>query len=93
MIFAFKPEHMIGLATGALKQVYSNGVPLGILRNAATGEFAGHAVGIMSNGTPLQPFLFAAQMATGAIKMRQTSLALGSIYKKSFRLFAIALNS
>ena len=79
MIFAFKPEHMAGLASGVFKQVYSNGVPLGILRNAATGEFVGHAVGIMSNGTPLKPFLFAAQMATGAVKMRQTSLALGAI--------------
>ena len=79
MIFTFRPEHMAGLAAGVFKQVYSNGVPLGILRNAATGEFVGHAVGVMSNGTPLQPFLFSAQLIAGAVKMRQTSMALGAI--------------
>lgn len=79
MIFTFKPEHMVGLATGVLEQVYSNGVPLGIVRNAATGQFVGHAVGILSNGTPIQPFVIAANLATGAIEMRQNSLALGAI--------------
>ncbi|MGQ4648356.1 hypothetical protein [Lyngbya aestuarii] len=53
MNFVFRPEHMLGLANGTLKQVVSStGVPLSMVRDAATGQIVGHAVRTLS-----QPFV------------------------------------
>lgn len=47
MLFQFPAAIQAGLATGELVQIISkSGVPLGLVRNAVTGQFAGHAIGI-----------------------------------------------
>lgn len=48
MIFQFPPEIQFALNTGRLVQVFSkSGVPLSMVRDAATGRFAKHAVGVV----------------------------------------------
>jgi hypothetical protein len=77
VLFIFRPEHMIGLANGTLKQVAStNGVPLGLVRDAVTGQFAGHAVGLVS-----QPFLAVPQILMGAAQMYQTHRGFQKTYR------------
>ena len=56
-MFTFPPLIQAGLASG-LYEVVRNaaGVSLGIARNTATGQFAGHAIGMVSNvGIPFNP--------------------------------------
>ena len=56
-MFTFPPLIQAGLASG-LYEVVRNaaGVSLGIVRNTATGQFAGHAIGMVSNvGIPFNP--------------------------------------
>jgi hypothetical protein len=65
-MFVFRPEHMAGLATGTLKQVYSNGIPLSMVRSAATGHFVGHAVGVVN-----QPLVAGVNFLTSGAQMYQ----------------------
>jgi hypothetical protein len=78
MLFVFRPEHMLGLANGALKQVISStGVPLSLVRDAATGQIVGHAVGVVG-----QPFLAVPQLILGGAQMIQTHRGFQATYKK-----------
>ena len=48
MLFQFPAAIQLGLDTGKLVQVFSkSGVPLGLVRDAVTGRFAGQAVGVI----------------------------------------------
>ena len=50
MYFVFPPLIQAGLAAGQLVQVISkSGVPLSLVRNAATGQFAGQAIGVVGS--------------------------------------------
>jgi hypothetical protein len=72
MLFQFPPAIQAGLAVGKYVQVISStGVPLSIARDATTGQFVGHAIGILSNGATLNPLLAAPQLAMGAAQMYQ----------------------
>jgi len=54
MLFQFPAAIQLGLATGKLVQVISkSGVPLSMVRDVATGQFAGHAIGVIG----LNPFI------------------------------------
>jgi len=82
MLFVFRSEHMLGLANGTLKILHSStGVPLGMVVNANTGRFVGHAVGIVS-----QPLVaaaqFAAQITIGTMQMVQTDRGFQETYRK-----------
>ena len=64
-MFTFPPLIQAGLASG-LYEVVRNaaGVSLGIVRNTATGQFAGHAIGMVSNmGIPFNPVSISLQFA------------------------------
>jgi len=77
MFFVFRPEHMLGLTTGTLKQVVcSSGVPLSMVRDAATGQIVGHAVGAVS-----QPLVAAVQLGMGGLQMSQTHVGFQKTYK------------
>ncbi len=76
MLFVFRPEHMLGLATGTLKHVISStGVPLSMVRDAATGQIVGHAVGVVG-----EPFLAVPQMILGGAQMFQTHRGFQKTY-------------
>jgi len=46
MLFQFPAAIQLGLDTGKLVQVFSKGVPIGQVREVATGHFAGHATAV-----------------------------------------------
>ena len=72
MLFQFPPAIQAGLAVGKYVQaISSTGVPLSVARDAATGQFVGHAVGVLSNGVALNPLSAIPQMAMGAGQMDQ----------------------
>ncbi len=85
MLFVFRPEHMLGLANGTLKQVISStGAPLSLVRDAATGQIVGHAVGVVG-----QPFLAVPQMILGGAQMFQTHRG----FQKTYRMLDALQNS
>ncbi len=85
MLFVFRPEHMLGLANGTLKQVISStGAPLSLVRDAATGQIVGHAVGVLG-----QPFLAVPQMILGGAQMFQTHRG----FQKTYRMLDALQNS
>jgi hypothetical protein len=65
MQFIFPPLIQAGLAAGRYEVVRSSGgVALGLARNKATGQFVGHAVGMLGNGgIPLNPVVAPFQLA------------------------------
>jgi hypothetical protein len=70
MLFQFPPIIEAGIALGKYAPVYSSaGIPLGIARDAVTGRFAAHAVGVMANSSiPINPLVIPLQ----GIQMYQT---------------------
>lgn len=60
--------------------VSSSGIPLSMVRDAATGQFVSHAVGMVGSGsTLLNPLTAAPQLIMGAGQMYQNHLALQGI--------------
>lgn len=85
MIFVFRPEHMVGLANGTLKQVVSStGVPLSVVRDAVSGQIVGHAVSAVG-----QPFIAFPQLAMSAAQMVQTHMG----FQKTYRMLDALQNS
>lgn len=84
MLFQFPPAIQTGIAAGKYLQVVSStGVPLGIARDAATGQFVGQAVGVLSNGAALNPLLAVPQLAMGAGQLYQNHLGLQALQSLS----------
>ncbi|MEW6495356.1 MAG: hypothetical protein AB1589_22990 [Cyanobacteriota bacterium] len=78
MVFVFRPEHMLGLAQGTLKQVVSStGVPLSMVRDTATGQIVGHAVGVAG-----EPFLAVPKLILSGIQMLQAHRGFQRTYDK-----------
>jgi hypothetical protein len=81
MLFQFPPIIEAGIQAGKYASVLSSaGVPLGIARDSATGQFVGHAVGVLTNsGVPLSPLTAPLQVATSAAGMYQAHRGFQSI--------------
>ena len=65
MIFNFPDLIQAGIATGKYAQVFNSaGIPIGMARDAVTGKFVGHAVGMSVNPliSPVSPILSGMQM-------------------------------
>jgi hypothetical protein len=72
MLFQFSPAIQAGIDAKNYLQVFTSaGVPLSIARDKATGQFVGHAVGVLSNGAALNPLAAIPQLAMGAGQMSQ----------------------
>jgi hypothetical protein len=72
MLFQFPPAIQAGIDAKNYLQVFTSaGVPLSIARDATTGQFVGHAVGVLSNGAALNPLAAIPQLAMGAGQMYQ----------------------
>lgn len=80
MLFQFPAAIQAGLEAGKYLQVFSaSGVPLGMARDAVTGKFVGHAVGLLSQGASLNPLAIAPQLLLGAGQMYQNHLGLQAL--------------
>lgn len=78
MLFAFDPIIQAGIQAGKYAQVFSNGVPIGLARDAVTGQFVGHAIGVAEGLSPLVSPLNFIMKAGG---MLQTHLGFQETYK------------
>lgn len=77
MLFQFAPAIQAGIAAGKYVQVITTaGVPLSMVRDAATGQIVAHAVGGVG-----QPFLSVPNLILGFAQMVQTDLGFKKTYK------------
>lgn len=71
MLFQFAPAIQTGIDAGKYLQVFSNGVPLSMVRGA-NGQFIAHAIGATVNNSPLSPLIAASNLVTSGAQMYQT---------------------
>lgn len=72
MLFQFAPAIQAGIEAGKYLQVFSNGVPIGMARDAVTGQFVANAIGAVVNNSPLSPLVAASNLVTSGMQMYQT---------------------
>jgi hypothetical protein len=82
MLFTFAPAIQAAIEAGKYVQVFSNGIPIGMVRNAVTGEFVAHAVGAAVDGNPLLPLVAPAQFIMKGVSMVQTHLGFQETYRQ-----------
>lgn len=84
MLFQFPPAIQAGIDAGKYLQVFSSsGMPLGVARDAITGQFVGNAVGVLNNGLALNPLTAAPQLVLGAGQLYQNHLGLQALQSLS----------
>lgn len=72
MNFVFPAAIQAGIEAGKYIQVFNSaGVAIGMVRDAATGQFAAHAVGAVLNSSPLSPLVLPMQLIMGCLQMYQ----------------------
>ncbi|AVH63002.1 hypothetical protein [Nostoc sp. 'Peltigera membranacea cyanobiont' N6] len=71
MLFQFAPAIQAGIDAGKYLQVFSNGVPLSMVRGA-NGQFIAHAIGATVNNSPLSPLVAASNLLISGAQMYQT---------------------
>ena len=72
MNFVFPAAIQAGIEAGKYVQVFTSaGVAIGMVRDAATGQFAAHAVGAIVNSSPLSPLVLPMQLIMGCLQMYQ----------------------
>ncbi len=83
MLFQFAPAIQAGIEAGKYLQVFNNGVPIGMVRDAVNGHFVAHAIGATVNNSPLSPLVAASHFLTSTVQMYQThkgfTAVLGSL--------------
>jgi acyl carrier protein len=80
MNFVFPPAVQAAIEAGKYAQVFTSaGVPIGMARDAATGEFVAHAVGAVVNNSPLSPLVSPVQLAMGGLQMYQTQMGFQAV--------------
>lgn len=80
MNFVFPPAVQAAIEAGKYVQVFTSaGVPIGMARDAATGQFAAHAVGAVVNNSPLSPLVSPVQLAMGGLQMYQTQMGFQAV--------------
>jgi hypothetical protein len=71
MMYQFAPLIQAGIEAGKYIPVFSNGIPLSIVRDAATGRFVAHAIGATVSNSPLSPLIAIPNLALTAVQMYQ----------------------
>jgi hypothetical protein len=80
MNFVFPPAVQAAIEAGKYVQVFTSaGVPIGMARDAATGQFAAHAVGAVVNNSPLSPLVSPVQLAMGGLQMYQNHMGFQAV--------------
>ncbi len=79
MQFQFSPLIDAGIQAGKYIPVFNNGVPIGMARDAVTGQFVAHAIGATVGNSPLSPLLVASQFMTSGMQMYQTQRGFADV--------------
>lgn len=82
MLFNFTPAIEAGIATGQYAQVFSNGIPISMVRDAVTGKFVAHAVAATVDGNPLSPLISPLQFVTKGANIIQTHMGFQETYQQ-----------
>jgi hypothetical protein len=72
MLFQFAPAIQAGIETGKYLQVFSNGIPIAMVRDAVSGQFVAHAIGATINNSPLSALVAAPNLLMSGVQMYQT---------------------
>jgi hypothetical protein len=73
MHFVFTPAIEAAIEAGKYAQVFTSaGVPIGMARDTATGQFVAHAVGAVAENSPISPLISPVKLMMGAAQMYQT---------------------
>ncbi|MEH2450616.1 hypothetical protein [Nostoc sp.] len=72
MLFQFAPAIQTGIDAGKYLQVFSNGVPLSMVRDAVSGKFIANAIGVTVNNSPLSPLIAVSNLVMSGARMYQT---------------------
>jgi len=74
MNFVFPPAIQAAIEAGKYAQVFTSaGVPIGMARDTATGQFVAHAVGAVAENSPISPLISPVKLMMGAAQMYQTN--------------------
>jgi len=80
MNFVFPAAVQAAIEAGKYAQVFTSaGVPIGMARDAATGEFVAHAVGAALNNNPLSPLVSPMHFVMGGLQMQQMHMGFQGI--------------
>lgn len=79
MLFQFPSAIQAGIEAGKYAQVFSNGIPIGLAREVATGHFVGHAVGLVSNGASLNPLTVPLNLAMNGVQLYRMNQGFQSL--------------
>ncbi len=80
MNFVFPAAVQAAIEAGKYVQVFTSaGVPIGMARDAATGQFAAHAVGAALNNSPLSPLVSPMQLVMGGLQMQQMHMGFQAV--------------
>ncbi len=79
MLFQFPSVIQAGMEAGNYTQVFSNGVPIGMARDAVTGKFVAHAIGVTVNNSQLSPLIADPNFLMNGLQMYQTQHSLSSV--------------
>ncbi|NJL63084.1 MAG: hypothetical protein HC903_16185, partial [Methylacidiphilales bacterium] len=82
MLFAFTPVIQAGMEAGKYLQVFNNGIPIGMVRDAATGQFVAHAVSAAVDGNPLLPLFAPTQFLMKGAGLIQTHMGFQETYRQ-----------
>ncbi len=82
MLFNFSPAIEAGIEAGKYAQVFSNGVPISMARDAVTGKFVAHAVAATVDGNPLSPLISPFQFVTKGANIIQTHMGFQETYQQ-----------
>ena len=80
MNFVFPAAVQAAIEAGKYAQVFTSaGVPIGMARDAATGQFVSHAVGAALNNSPLSPLVSPLQFAMQGLQMQQMHMGFQAV--------------
>jgi hypothetical protein len=82
MIFEFSPAIQAGIEAGKYVQVFSNGIPIGVARDAVTGHFVGNAIGAIASNNPLSAIITPTQSIFNGLNMVQSHLGFQETYRQ-----------
>ncbi|AFY50263.1 hypothetical protein Nos7524_4511 [Nostoc sp. PCC 7524] len=83
MLFEFTPTIKAGIEAGNYAPIFSNGIPIGIVQETATGRSFAHAIGVLVDHYPLSPFILPVQFLMTRANMVQNHVALPQRYQQN----------
>jgi hypothetical protein len=82
MLFEFAPVIQAGIAAGKYLPVLSKGVPIGLVRDAKTGQFVAHAIGATVQNSPLSAVFSPMQLIMQGASMVQIHMGFQKTYRE-----------